>query len=518
MGLSNPNISNPIASPANTTTYTLTTSGVNAVQNGDFEQGNTLFATDYLFSTPPDFSTPGKYTVINDPQVWNGPFCSTPNHTVGGNNMLVVDGLTNFQSNNDFWKQTVALTPGQQYLFTAWFYSLDFLNYLPSPNSGMPPLYPIIQLKINGTVVSTTNYPWIGCSANSWIKLEIPYTATASISSLSLSTQTFSGYDGGNDFAVDDISIRCVTTDQVTVSVCNPPSITTQSYFEEGACVPPPAQYIKPIIPNSNNQFCYYWECGGSSHFFSNIPNNNNQWYINDVPITSSGFSPLFGGIDITHPGELIISGFSFSGANDFLKVQVKNTTYGYQDLSSPTYLYHAPFVGPTADNGGQYKANYTHTYNPPMRAGINATYTWSVPGCVVDNLSLSSPDVQITFPASISTTGVTGTLTVSNSICNNGPIQMNFTYNSSLKNNILDGNLTNIFPNPTSNSINIISNSSSIISIEIYDLSGILVKRIKNAPTGRLQIKTSDLKQGFYNCRITTEAGIENQKIIIKR
>jgi hypothetical protein len=37
-----------------------------------------------------------------------------------------------------------------------------------------------------------------------------------------MKTVTYSGFDGGNDFAVDDISLGCLTTDNVTVCVCSP--------------------------------------------------------------------------------------------------------------------------------------------------------------------------------------------------------------------------------------------------------------------------------------------------------
>jgi hypothetical protein len=509
-GLDNPNISNPIASPTVGTIYTVTKKSQNFIQNGDFEQGNTLYTNDYTYYT--NFWDCGINRIITDPTLQNSFWCHSLDHTTTGDKMLMIDGKCgpNGQYPNPdplapsvIWRQNVNLGTGN-YFFSAWFFPINYCG----------PIY----LRINGQTVG--NQIILQSNYCQWknLSFSINYTDININPLIELVAMT-GGSGSAFDFAVDDIYLGCLpTTDQVTVNVCNPPAITTQSYFQEGLCSPPPAQYIQPIVPNSNNQFCYYWECGGTSHIFSNIPNANNEWYINDIPITSSGYSPSYGSVNIDNAGELIHSGVNFAGSNNYLKFQVKNTTFGYQNLSEPTYVYYAPFIGPNYDDGGQYKANYTHLYNPPIRAGINATYTWSVPGCVVDNLSTSNPDVQITFPANVPTTGVTGSLTVTNSICNNGIIQMLFTYNNSLKSSNIDENLTNIFPNPATTSINLVSKSTRIVSVEIFDLSGILLKRIKNIPTEKLELKVSDLKQGIYNCRIITESGIENQKFIIKR
>lgn len=222
-GLSNPFISNPIASPTTTTTYTLTATGQNLVLNGDFESGNSGFGTDYTYIPSSTYQGGvGTYTIGPNPNNYVGPWCNIPNHTPGGNNMLIIDGIQNYQPNNNFWSQNVSLQSNTDYLFSVWFYSIGFLNY--------DPYWPIIEVSVNGaTVVSNYILPYNSCTG--WVNLQIPINVgSLSNAFIEMRSVTFSGYSGGNDIAVDDITIACMSRDDVTVCVCTPappPYITT---------------------------------------------------------------------------------------------------------------------------------------------------------------------------------------------------------------------------------------------------------------------------------------------------
>jgi hypothetical protein len=433
-GLSNPNISNPIASPSVPTTYTLTTSGFNAIRNGNFELGNTQFSSAYIYWNGISLWGPWVYVIGGNPFLYNrrplNSWCNTPNHTPNGQNMLIADGAINTNP-IPVWSQVVVM-PAGTYNFSAWFLRTEVLT-LPDPNYPDPT--PIFQLRIDGVNVGTPislsnlNCQWVNLSFN------VSYTGPDDGTLLELvNLNTTAG--NGNDFAIDDIFLGCPTvlTDQVTVDVCVIPAITTASYFAKNDCIGTNTYVNYPIAPSSNNNYCFYWECGGISHIFSNIPNSNNQWYINDVLVTPTTIAnnPSLGSVDISTPGELK-HGLALGHGGPLFKFQVKNTTYGSQQLSPPTYVYYAGYIGPGQEEMGWYKQNYTRTFSTPFnnKVGPNATYTWSVPGCTIVDTNIFTPEAIITFPSNVPTTGITGTLTIANSYCNNGPVQVHFTYNA---------------------------------------------------------------------------------------
>lgn len=89
-----------------------------------------------------------------------------------------------------------------------------------------------------------------------------------------------------------------------------------------------------------------------------------------------------------------------------------------------------------------------------------------------------------------------------------NNPLSLN---NNELKDNVL------LYPNPVKSQINIkVANGVIIQKIEIYDLTGRLVKKqnIENS-LGIIQIDILNLKQANYNIKITTDKGILTKKLI---
>ncbi len=85
--------------------------------------------------------------------------------------------------------------------------------------------------------------------------------------------------------------------------------------------------------------------------------------------------------------------------------------------------------------------------------------------------------------------------------------------YNSKPK--YLGNNQLHLFPNPVKDYLNIISdNNSHIITIEILSLNGRIIKKI--APTNcKPIINTRDLISGIYFVRITSDKGVNIEKII---
>lgn len=85
---------------------------------------------------------------------------------------------------------------------------------------------------------------------------------------------------------------------------------------------------------------------------------------------------------------------------------------------------------------------------------------------------------------------------------------------NLNINENDLVNNKISIYPNPTNNIINIISNNSIIQKIEFYDLQGRLLKTIiENKEKNKIDI--SNFTPATYLLKITTDKGSQSLKII---
>ncbi|MBX7183076.1 MAG: PKD domain-containing protein, partial [Bacteroidia bacterium] len=116
-GLSNPNSSNPTASPSATTVYTVTVTAPsgNIVVNGDFSLGNSGFSSGYVNSN--NLVPAGNYEVTTN-AANNHPNFVGVDHTTGSGQFMAVNGSGT--PNTDVWCQTVNVTPNTTYAFSTW--------------------------------------------------------------------------------------------------------------------------------------------------------------------------------------------------------------------------------------------------------------------------------------------------------------------------------------------------------------------------------------------------------------
>lgn len=188
-GLSATNIANPVAdAPAIPTTYYLHAriKGDNLINNGNFEQGNTGFYSEYVFATAN--TTEGQFNVSPNPRAWNINMVACTDHTSGGGNMLLVNGSP--ELNKVVWRQTVAVTPNTNYAFSVWIQSLSAAN--PAQ----------LRFSINGHIIST---PIIAGPTCSWNQFFTSWNSGDATSAL-ISVVNHNTIAAGNDFAIDDIS------------------------------------------------------------------------------------------------------------------------------------------------------------------------------------------------------------------------------------------------------------------------------------------------------------------------
>jgi gliding motility-associated-like protein len=206
-------LQNPIAMPGVTTTYTVrskVTDGANLVTNGDFEQGNTGFTSEYrhFVSGMPQLEQ-GFYAVADNPRLYNtSGFSACKDHTGGlAGKMLIADGASNSNAvpvGAKLWSQPINVEPNTDYAFSSWITNIS--NGSPSS----------LRFSINGTSIGTPVLSLPGtCSWQQFYVMWNSGNATTAIISISEGT----GSGGGNDFAIDDISFNKVREIVETVQV-----------------------------------------------------------------------------------------------------------------------------------------------------------------------------------------------------------------------------------------------------------------------------------------------------------
>jgi len=173
------------------------------IVNGDFQAGDNGFGSDYISSSTQGIGTDaGTYDVVNNPYGSappQNPYIPSPgyyDHTYGNANglMLAVNGATD--PNLRAWYEIVGgLTIGQKYDFSFW---LSNWSYDPVANLQL-------NIGIGGFQQGGILAPE---TPNKWVNENVLWTATST-------SAQFAIYDlqtaaGGNDFALDDISLTAV--------------------------------------------------------------------------------------------------------------------------------------------------------------------------------------------------------------------------------------------------------------------------------------------------------------------
>jgi hypothetical protein len=159
--------------------------------NGNFEQGNTGFTTQYLFS-PGDIGPALSYEIVSNPAL------SRPNdinpvsyvdHTTGSGLMMAVNGAD--VSNTLVWSQCASVNPNTDYDFSFWV------------SSWFGP--PVAQLDVlfNGISVGT---PFAPSTTAVWEEFSTTWKSGIK-SSLTIQIRMTNGADIGRDFALDDIML-----------------------------------------------------------------------------------------------------------------------------------------------------------------------------------------------------------------------------------------------------------------------------------------------------------------------
>jgi len=230
-----------------TTVFTLVAwyqSEENIIVNGDFEDGNTGFTSDYVVGSFSCFGLgyldcEGTYDVIDNPNDGHDNFAACSDAD-GGGNMMVVNGAANFQ---EIWCQEVCVNEGTEYNFSAWAASVN----AESPAE--------LQFSIDGNLIGDLFS--LTSDLCNWEEFEADWTASAS-TTVEICVTNQNTAASGNDFALDNIAFYQTCMDQasftVTVSdfeidLLTPEDLDCTTDLTDGlAIVDPPGQYDFELI------------------------------------------------------------------------------------------------------------------------------------------------------------------------------------------------------------------------------------------------------------------------------
>ncbi|HMY38880.1 MAG TPA: invasin domain 3-containing protein, partial [Marinagarivorans sp.] len=193
------------------------TSGTNLVTNSGFESGNTGFTSSYTYlgehgnnnSIAQGSWGEGKYAWFNDnrtPNSSNSYFNLTTANN--GDAFLVVD-IGN-DTTHPFWQTSLSLTPGKNYVFSA------FLANINDSNSNIKPNVNFVLTNSGGTSVlaPSGNLNTGGASLTPWQEVTSSFTASVASNTLALISNTAGLF--GNDLAMDDVEVREVLPENQT--------------------------------------------------------------------------------------------------------------------------------------------------------------------------------------------------------------------------------------------------------------------------------------------------------------
>lgn len=262
-GLDNPISSQVIASPAQTTTYTLKLrpQNPNLLINWDFENDHAGFGTDYQ-SFPSDFSGTGEQAITTSPGLLSPDWCNITDYSTNGTHMLVVRAPAVNPADSRLWYATQTVQPGRYYNF----------SFFVAPVSPYPSRVRVTLTGNNtGPMVNEIDLPApAGAFCGRWLAYGTSWGAGTN-TQVTIDLRCIPAgpeEQRANELAFDDMSFIAVsdcpnTTDQVTVIVGAPPQVT----------------------PAGPVDYYYLWENGMAKMglTLTSAPQSSYQWYRNGV-------------------------------------------------------------------------------------------------------------------------------------------------------------------------------------------------------------------------------------------
>lgn len=297
--------------------------GDDQIVNGDFEAGNVGFSTDYTIGNGGAFGTlsnTSTYAITSSPHLVHNNFSPCTDHTTNpGTQMMVVNGSGTPGTN--VWCQTVPVQPNTDYQFGSW-----ITNALNEFNVAQ------LQFSINGAplgnIFSTST---TGCNWQQFFRVWNSGSATtATICILNQNTN-----NGGNDFAIDDITFRpvCYLEDSIVVSYSTLPIVNLG--IDTNLC-----SGNTLTLDAQNPGFTYLWSDGSTNQTLDATTTGNYQ-----VTVTNPDFCQGTDAIVVTFEDpknaglDTLLSICVTNGAIDLNTLLSANSTAGgvWTDIQNTT-------------------------------------------------------------------------------------------------------------------------------------------------------------------------------------
>ncbi|MCX6257758.1 MAG: T9SS type A sorting domain-containing protein [Bacteroidia bacterium] len=194
--------------PCNTCCNNCSVPGPELIVNGDFENYNYGFFSEYIYDPLPIANlSEGQYTITSNPQTANVSFNPCSDHTPYGTKMLVANGNAGL-SQLTVWKQSVSITPNTDYDFSFWTTNVNSYSsilallqvYFTSSAANSPV----------GNLLTSAVYEPNSDPCN-WKIIKICWNSGTYSGPMFISIKDINPDSIGNDFAIDDISFKaCV--------------------------------------------------------------------------------------------------------------------------------------------------------------------------------------------------------------------------------------------------------------------------------------------------------------------
>lgn len=166
---------------------------VNVIVNGDFEQGNTGFYSQYTYGQAGGaLGAAGSYDVLTNPKYDRQYDINPPNfgdHTTGHGLMFAGNGAE--VPNVIVWQETVPVAVNADYSYSMW---------ITSWFAGSPATFDIL---FNGVSIGTPAAPPV---VGLWQEFSTPWNS-GTATSVTITIYDTNLVDVGSDFAMDDLSL-----------------------------------------------------------------------------------------------------------------------------------------------------------------------------------------------------------------------------------------------------------------------------------------------------------------------
>jgi len=271
------------------------------------------------------------------------------------------------------------------------------------------------------------------------------------------------------------------------------------------------------ISPTGPINICSPWEYAPTNTSLltsSSTTSGQYQWYKDGQPISGATSSTHYAqhnqqGVDIrTHI------------------YTVKDPVNGCTSASVTVNFVPTPLT--PVESVGNLAKNTWHTIRTTQNISP-ATYSWSIPGATVIDYNTADPWVDVFFPSSASSP-VTGYVTINGGAsCANSTYTYEFNLSASRSMNVEDLSIiqnsedqpsqlySKLFPNPAKNIVTV--NSFDLIQkIEIYSLTGALVKAKQVLADRVATLNIHDLNPGVYSIKVFSNNNVTTLRLVVQR